>query len=243
MSIAFVQANHGQGFSSTGTATATLSSVGAGNTIVGIAVCDDNGTGTWTGVADGTNTYTALGGLTGTSASTRRNILFVAGNVAAGSYTITASMNASIGNWIMVVAEFSGTLASANPVDNSGAAFVNTSVATPGAGTTDGITTGNFTTVTNGCMLVGLTSHGINSSVATAGTGFIHQAGGDATIFGGIMENLPQSSASASSKATFTSSTNDTSFVAGVALAPGAATIPTFNKWSEGTFNIDIVSY
>ncbi len=170
--------------------------------------------------------------------------LFIAwkGNVTGGaSFNVTATNSVSRSNWAGVCEEWSGVNASANPADVTPAAG---NVQTAPGTTTNAITSSAETTVTNGDLLIGITGDtgtgGTGQSTtcpSSAGTSSVTYALGSAsTTFNGAVacvqtENAVQSTAGASTLATFTQGTNNGAITFLLALkAPGGgggATIKT----------------
>lgn len=218
MAIAFVQVAENRGFTGTTQDTVLLGApVGSGNAVAGIMVIDDNGAGTFVSVTDDqANPYIIAE--QGVNNGNKRAIAFVGGNLTNAPQTIKVNLGGAFGNWELVASEYSGVLANANPMDNSGASHISQVQPTPTTAT-DAQTSTSITTVTNGCMLVGLAANLSGASlIASAGTGFTGRPI-NTNAFGAFTEDKLQATAG-SAAATFTSAANTPVFTAVIALQP-----------------------
>ena len=200
------------GFTSSGvTATATLSALTAGNTVIGCVV---HGSGNALNtVSDGTNSYTIL---TGSAFAGYQEDLFYKENVSGGPTVITATL--ASGSQINIVAdEFSGVSTSA-ATDGSAFGTVNF------VSGTNSFTSGNLspTPTHNGDLIYGCAST-LSGANLSAGTSAAFTLAVNDTTHHAFSEYIIQTTA-ASIAATFTPTTTDYGWIDGVALqAAGAA--------------------
>lgn len=170
--MAFTAVQGGQNYvqASSTTIAVTISAVGSGNAICGVVSWDGAGTTTLTSVTDDKgNTYN----LETTIKDTTNNqylSAFSRTNITNAPTTITATLIASEAFHGIIVDEFSGgSTASTDERDGTahGGQFQNA----PGTGA-DAITSGTFTTATNGDLLYGGCMAGGTTTNASNGTSF-----------------------------------------------------------------------
>ena len=156
----------GEGTASASTiATSTTVTVAAGDTIVVIGTVAQADLTASLACSDGTNTYTLRQAVY--DATTTANFcIFVAENVAAGTYTVTLSWGGSTRTSRAVYAiPLSGLKAASYQI---GGIAVQ---ASPGTGT-DGVTTGNMTPTEQPACVIGAITNGGSVNTPAAGTGF-----------------------------------------------------------------------
>lgn len=148
----------------------TISAVGSGNDVCGIVSWDLAGSVALNSVTDDKgNAYNREIAIDDTT-NNQRSCAFSRTNITNVPVTITANFASSIGFRGIIVDEFSGgSTASTDERDGTahGGQFQNA----PGTGT-DAITSGTFTTATNGCLLYGACMGGGTVTNASNGTSF-----------------------------------------------------------------------
>ncbi len=156
--------------------------------------------GTTATVSDGTNTYTQLD----VASTPYQTTTFVAKNVAAGSYTVTATFSAADIARTIIAIEVAG----ADTVNPVGSAHKLGSQANPGTGT-DAVTSGTVTVQTDS-LVIGIVWHDTVAATWNLGTGFtqlfINEPSQNCCGF--AAERKTHSGATGSDAATFTDSTD-----------------------------------
>lgn len=237
MAIAWVQgkgANSGAATPTTLAVTLT-SAVASGNTVCG-SVCYGTTT-TLTSVTDDKgNTYNLETGVSDTT-NGQRTTGFSLSNITNGPKTITATMTSGVGATSLVADEFSGCGTGSTDQRDSSAHGAQWQTS-PGTGA-NGVSSGPFTTVTNGDLLYGATSNdtGDDTGTLTAGTttnatfALTSTSSGTSSGTCAMIKSVwaSQSTAGASTAATLTQSVNVARvtvliavkpFVAGAAVGP-----------------------
>ncbi len=226
------------------TKSVTLSAIGNGNCVLGAINYDLTGSVTVTSIDDDKgNTYN-LEGPVDDSPDGGRSYAFSRTNITNAPTVITAHLSASIGFVGIAADEFSGSSTTSSD-ERDGTAHGGQFQATPGTGT-DAVTSGNFTTSTNGDLLYGVSFNNGAGNNPASGTGFTAGVAGSFPAYGFLSEYKTQATAGSGTATTFTAATNTghTTFL--IAIKPsGAAVTPTalFNKWWEGSFETENVSY
>lgn len=230
MAFARVQGNSAVDDSATTTMSVTISAVGSGNFICG-GVTFDGGGPTLTSVTDDKgNTYnaetTVIDTLNGQAFAP-----FSRNNITNGPVTITANFSSPVSFKKILVDEFSGG-STASTDERDGSAHGGQFQILPGTAT-DGITSGTFTTATNGDLLYGIAlgalATGFGTPVlASNGTGF-STGTQDATDGGNFVQSefRTQATAGSGTAATFTQAANDPRVTFLIAIKPAAGAADT----------------
>jgi hypothetical protein len=233
VTVSFVQGKGANGgAASAGTIAVTLTAaVTSGNAICGMVGHDSAAT--LTSVTDDkSNTYNLETSVVDTTNS-ERVTAFSLGNITNGPSTITANISSSVGARSLIADEFSGILAASNPRDSTAHGGLWNS--SPGTGA-NGVTSGTFTTATNGDLLYGATANdsGDDTGTLTAGTtsGSFALTGTSSLTSSNACSMLKsewcaQTTAGAGTAATFTQSVNVSRVTFLVALKAAAAS-PVF---------------
>jgi hypothetical protein len=232
-----VQGNSGNSAGSL-TLAVTLSATSAGNLVIGIVSFDSASGETVTSVTDnaagGSSTYTAETEINDTT-NNEGTVAFHCANVKAGVTSVTIHFSPAPIVATAIVEEFSGNLVQNDGRD--GAAHGGQLQPSPGTGT-DGISSGTFTTTTNGDLIWGGTGNNSGAGAASAGTGFT--AG---TRFTGTGSNadldtefLTQTTAGSGTAATFTQAANSrrTTFMLAIKPFVSLTPVPPQPEWPYG---------
>jgi len=143
------------------------SAVGSGSAVVGVATWDSLGGVTLSAVTDDKgNSYRIVDTFNDTT-NNQAAASFVLGNIANAPKTITAKFSVATQYVTIIVDEYSGIVAAADPRDGN-AVQSQTSVAT----TADAITSGSITTSKNGDLIWGAAVNISGSQAPVAGAGF-----------------------------------------------------------------------
>lgn len=141
--------------------------VTSGNCVVGLLRWYDESQ-TITSVTDNqSNTYNVSSKLS-SGAGTTATAIFWRGNITNAPTTITVTFSAAAQYKATTITEFSGVLAATDPKDVAPAGQDQSGL---GSGT-DNVTSGNITTVTDGCLIWGATETHDSFVLPTSGTGF-----------------------------------------------------------------------
>jgi hypothetical protein len=222
MAFARVQGNsNNAGSGSSTTVAVTISAVGSGNTICGVvswvtsaatlnSVTDDKG-----------NTYnretTALDTSDGLSTAA-----FSRTNITNAPVTITATWSIGVTFRQILVDEFSGA-STASTDERDGTAHGGQFQANPGTAA-NGITSGTFTTSTNGDLIWGATVDGAGTlALATNGTSFSTGTQFNATDYASQTEFRTQATAGSGTAATFTQAADVPRTTFMISIKPSAA--------------------
>lgn len=235
MAIAFVQGNGSFLVTSAASWSVTLAAaVGSGNTVCGI--CSYSSSGGISNVTDDKgNTYSLETEITD-STNLQKSTAFSRSNITNGPKTITFNMVGTFANLSIIADEFSGCgIATTDQRDSTahGGQFQSA----PGTGT-NGVTSGNFTTVTAGDLLYGCTMNGGGDDSGTLTAGTTSNATFSMTgTTSGVSSNgaamlksewAVQSATSATTAATFTESVNTdrNTYLIAIKAGPAAAAGP-----------------
>jgi hypothetical protein len=229
MAFSHIQGN-GNGASATGVSTISVtlgSPVGSGNLVIGLTSFGSLGV-TVLSVTDNAagspNTYT-LETLIDDTTNNQAEVAFHCANVLNGPTIFTVNYSANTNARSVIVDEFSGNIQQTDGRD--GAAHGGQLQASPGTGT-DGITSGNFTTVTDGDLIWGGTANNDGTPQPDAlGTGF--SAGATDSSSGCAFttaEYRVQTTAGSGTAATFTEATAHRRTTSMIAIKAGAAATP-----------------
>lgn len=220
MAFTRVQGNSAGGTASNGNVAVTISAVASGNAVCGVVSWDNGGGVTLSSVADDKgNTYNVETTVLDTT-NGQKAAAFSRTNITNAPVTITATFSAGAGFRSIAVDEFSGvSAASTDERDGTthGGQFQNS----PGTGA-NGITSGTFTTATNGDLVWGGSVGSGGGVLASNGTGFstgTQASGLDPRV---QTEYLTQSTAGAGTAATFTQAANTQRITFMIALKSGA---------------------
>lgn len=227
MAFSHIQGAHNSSSAGATSITATFGiSVTSGDCIVGVVLWGST-TNNLSGVTDSKgNTYTVLDTVTnvdGQSASS-----FCLGNITNGPISVTANFSASDSNLVLICDEYSGGLASSNPVD----VHHGQSQSRPGTGT-NAVSSGAATTTQNGDLIYGGAFDLSGASTTyTAGTGFALRTADTGLSRHGQSEDETQASAG-SVAATFTSNQSGAdyfTFMVAIKVAAAGGSTIVFRK-------------
>jgi hypothetical protein len=199
---------HNNGASSSTTCAVTVSAVGNGHTICGLVSWDNTtNPGATVSVSDDKgNTYNVEAISTDTT-NNQKTTAFSLTNITNAPTVFTATLSAANAFCSILVEEFSG-VSSASSDERDGAAHGGQFQNSPGTGT-DGITSGTFTTNTNGDLLWGCcTDNVLSPALASNGTGF-STGTQDSVDYTKQSEFKTQPTAGSGTAATFTQAVND----------------------------------
>jgi hypothetical protein len=189
--------------------------VGSGNAVCGVVSWDDVGGTNLNSVTDNQgNTYN-LESLVVVTADNQRTQAFSRTNIVNAPTVVTANFSASVAYRAMVADEFSGTSTGSSD-ERDGAAHGGQYQASAGTGT-DAVSSGTFTTSTNGDLIYG-TSMALNN--ATVGTGFTLGGAISVTDYALQTEWREQTTAGSGTAATFTQGTADARGTHMIAIKP-----------------------
>jgi hypothetical protein len=218
--------NHQNGGASSTTVAVTLpGTVGSGHTLcVGVQSANNSGiVQPYHCNDDKSNIYTHVLDIYTIGSGFQVSIFFCT-NITNAPQTITGDFNGNSFTFAsIIVDEFSGIVTSL-PLDGSNGQIANSGTST------DGLTTGTWTTSANGDLIWGYCGDLTGGATFSAGTGF--------TIAQNVAvdfrsEYLIQSSASASTAVTFTSNINVSAFAVGLALMSLPTGLPPSSGWAE----------
>jgi hypothetical protein len=199
---------HNNGASSSTTCAVTVSAVGSGHTICGLVSWDNTtNPGATVSVSDDKgNTYNVEAISTDTT-NNQKTTAFSLTNITNAPTVFTATLSAANAFCSILVEEFSG-VSRASSDERDGAAHGGQFQNSPGTGT-DGITSGTFTTNTNGDLLWGCcTDNVLSPALASNGTGF-STGTQDSVDYTKQSEFKTQPTAGSGTAATFTQAVND----------------------------------
>jgi hypothetical protein len=199
---------HNNGASSSTTCAVTVSAVGSGHTICGLVSWDNTtNPGATVSVSDDKgNTYNVETISTDTT-NNQKTTAFSLTNITNAPTVFTATLSAANAFCSILVEEFSG-VSRASSDERDGAAHGGQFQNSPGTGT-DGITSGTFTTNTNGDLLWGCcTDNVLSPALASNGTGF-STGTQDSVDYTKQSEFKTQPTAGSGTAATFTQAVND----------------------------------
>jgi len=239
MAFTRVQTATNNGGSGTALAGTFGAAVGSGNTVCGIFSWDDGSGATLSSIADDKgNNYTVKTNLA-PDTNGQKTLSFFLGNITNAPTVITVTLSVASSFRTIIIDEFSGALAAADPSD--GGTGQNQAAPTT---TTDLTTSTNITPTTNGCLIYGGSVNSGGTQIPTNGTGFT--SSNTATVQNGARtEYLTQATAAAIS-ATFTAAVNLPHQTVVIAIKPTAGATITqafFQRWWDGNFNTELVSY
>lgn len=225
--MAFARIQGGSNYSAPGAASiaATISAVGSGNCILGSVTYDGNASGLASVTDDKGNTYhletAILDGLAGQS-----SCAFSLTNITNGPTVITANFSPSTSFHGILVDEFSGT-STASTDERDGTAHGGQYQATPSTAT-DGVSSGIFTTATNGDLLWGSTMSGDSPTAASNGTSFSTGTAITSSDVALQSEFRTQTTAGSGTAATFTDATgvDRVNYLIAIKPAAGGASGP-----------------
>ena len=169
--MAHVQSAHNASSVAQTTLAATFgAAVGSGGAVCGGFTFDTGAT--LTSVKDDKNNTYNTETVLQDGVSGQQCVAFSLGNITNAPTIITATISPAVAFLAMVVDEYSAILATADPRDVHGGQ-IQDGIAHPLPGTgTDGISSGSFTTGTNGDLIYGVTFDTSSTILATAGTGY-----------------------------------------------------------------------
>lgn len=224
MAIVHVQGANSGGSYQTGTSfnLAFPSTISSGSAVVGYVSYDD--TVTLSSITDDkSNTYTVVDSVDD-AGNGQKTSSFVLGNITNGAKTLTFNFSSTIGFGWAVIDEYSGTLASSNPVDGT-AHSGRLQAGYPS--TTNGVTATAITTSVNGDLIwCGVCNTGGNPGADNwaAGTGFTlrnNQSVG--SFFNSLASEDQVQSTAGSITASFTASqTGNDAVVYAIAIKPAS---------------------
>ena len=191
-------------------------------------------------VADGTHTFTQIGGYALDSVGSRRAAMFEARGVAGGAFTITATFSSTVAN--RALAYWRGT-----GLDTSAAQASNSSYQDAATTAANNVTSGSYTPTSQPNVLFGITYNKYAASTITAGTGFTSL--GALVNFGTLggdnsLSEYQRTTSTASTASTFTSSAVDGYLTMGAVFGEAGTgptitvqpTSKTTNSGSTATF-------
>jgi hypothetical protein len=226
--MAFVRvqgASANSGSASASTVAVTISAVASGNAVLGVVSWV--GAGTLTSVTDDKgNTYNKETSVLDTT-DALNSAAFSRTNITNAPTVITANFSAGVTFRQILVDEFSGG-STASTDERDGAAHGGQFQANPGTAA-NGITSGTFTTATNGDLIWGACVDGAGTlALATNGTSFSTGTQFNATDYASQTEFRTQATAGAGTAATFTQAADvpRTTFMVAIKPAAGAGSRP-----------------
>lgn len=223
--------------SPTGSATKSVTfgaAVGSSNAVLGLVSWDNTGGNSLTSVTDDKgNTYN-LETLVVDTINNQRNQAFSRTNITNAPITVTANFAASIGFAAILADEFSGASV-ASTDERDGSAHGGQTQAAPGTGA-DAITSGTFTTATDGNLLYGAVMVGNGLTPPSSGTGFSTGISASLTDYAVASEYRTQTTAGSGTAATFTQAANKDNTTFLISLKPAVTAGITFDAASNSTY-------